>query len=81
MSLLHSLHVIFWIKIAELKSKIAAEKSKEKDTIKLVHKGKQLNDDTKTVAEIGIKENDFVILMIFLKVRKSKEMYWEHFLT
>lgn len=26
--------------IAELKSKIAAEKSKEKDTIKIVHKGK-----------------------------------------
>jgi len=56
-------------KVAELKSKIAAEKSKEKDTIKLVHKGKQLNDESKTLAEIGIKENDFIILMVFLKVR------------
>lgn len=56
------------IQVAELKERIATEKSKDCDTIKLVHKGKQLNDDTKTMKDHEIKENDFIILMFFVKV-------------
>lgn len=60
--------------IGELKNRIAAEKQKEADTIKLVHKGKQLNDDAKTLKDHDIKDNDFVILMFFVKkVEKAEE--------
>lgn len=60
--------------IGELKSKIAAEKSKEVENIKLVHKGKQLNDDSKTLKDHDVKDNDFIILMFFVKkVEKVEE--------
>ncbi|KAL4493999.1 hypothetical protein ABPG72_022016 [Tetrahymena utriculariae] len=59
--------------VAELKDKIATEKQKEKDTIKLVHKGKQLTEETKTLGELGIKDNDFVILMFFQKKAEKED--------
>ncbi|KAL4476355.1 hypothetical protein ABPG74_010088 [Tetrahymena malaccensis] len=59
--------------VAELKDKIATEKQKEKDTIKLVHKGKQLTEESKTLGELGIKDNDFVILMFFQKKAEKEE--------
>lgn len=59
--------------VGQLKVRIATEKSKEVDTIKLVHKGKQLNDDSKTMKDHDIKDNDFVILMFFVKKAEKAE--------
>ncbi|EGR30961.1 uv excision repair protein rad23, putative [Ichthyophthirius multifiliis] len=54
--------------ISQIKDTICQKKGEQcKENIKLVHKGKQLNDDQKNCQELGIKENDFLIMMVFTK--------------
>ncbi|EGR31882.1 uv excision repair protein, putative, partial [Ichthyophthirius multifiliis] len=56
-----------------IKDMIAQQKQKERDTLKLVHKGKQLLEESKTCGELGINDNDFIILMIFVKKPEGQQ--------
>ena len=55
--------------VAQLKGLVAAEKSTTVDLVKLIHSGKVLKDDD-TVEKCGIKETDFLVVMIS-KPKKS----------
>jgi hypothetical protein len=47
-----------------LKEKIATEMSTPADSQKLIAYGKQLEDNSKTLAEYNIKEADFLVLFV-----------------
>ena len=48
----------------ELKQKIFETMEIALDSQKLIYYGKVLNDESKKMSEYGIKENDFIVLMI-----------------
>ena len=57
--------------IGDLRKKVAALLGIEPANQKLIHYGKVLLDDSKKLEEWGIKENDFIVLMVS-KVRLFK---------
>ena len=50
--------------IADLKSQIEKQMLVEPGSQKLIHYGKILSDDTKKIVDCGIKDKDFIVLMI-----------------
>jgi len=50
--------------VKELKAMIAQQMSVEPENQKLIHFGKILSDDSKTLVDCGVKESDFIVLMI-----------------
>lgn len=51
-------------KVASIRSNIAAKHNIPVAAQKLIFKGKILTDDAKTVADVGMKDNDFMVLMV-----------------
>lgn len=54
--------------LADVKNKIAEQMKVEVASQKLIHYGKVMNDEGKTLASYGVKDKDFLVLMI-TKVR------------
>ena len=49
-------------KVATLKNKIQEAKSMPADSLKIVFKGKTVNNED-TIEKLGIKETDFIVVM------------------
>jgi len=47
-----------------MKQKIQAAHEMQADQLKLIFGGKVLDDDSKSIKDYAIKENDFVIVMV-----------------
>lgn len=50
--------------VADLKAQINRQMSVEVENQKLIHYGKILNDDTKKLVDCGVKDKDFIVLMV-----------------
>ena len=50
--------------LADVKGKIAVQMSVEAGNQKLIHYGKVMTDDNKKLSEYGVKDKDFLVLMI-----------------
>lgn len=49
--------------LEDLKKKIADDQKLDVSSLKLIHYGKVLNDNTKKLCDLGIKPKDFLVLM------------------
>lgn len=57
--------------VANLKDSVASTRNIARETLKLVYKGKVLDDESKTVEESGISEAGFIV--VFIQPAKKAE--------
>ena len=50
--------------VAELKKRVATEQKIDVGQIKLIHEGTVLAEEKKQLSDYGIKDNDFLVLMV-----------------
>ncbi|MDR3737345.1 MAG: ubiquitin-like protein [Acidobacteriaceae bacterium] len=50
--------------LADIKAKIAVQLSIEPTNQKLIHYGKVMSEETKKLVDYGVKDKDFLVLMI-----------------
>lgn len=49
--------------LEDLKKKVAEDQKLDASSLKLIHYGKVLSDNTKKLCDLGIKPKDFLVLM------------------
>lgn len=65
--------------LADIKKKISEQMTVDPTSQKLIHYGKVMTDDNKKLAEYGVKDKDFLVLMItkvdFLAIQSNRKSH------
>ena len=52
------------VQVSSIRKNIAGSQNVAEEALKLIFKGKVLGDDTATAETLGMKDNDFMVLMV-----------------